>query len=132
VAWTGPTLRIARSTARLDEIRRFYVDGLGLAPLAAFDDHSGFDGLILGSPQAPYHLEFTHERAAPSAPQAHPESLLVFYLPDPAEWRAATDRLRAVGARTVASHNPYWDKSGLTFEDPDGFRVVLQNAAWPL
>jgi len=132
VPWSGPTLRIARSTAQLDEIKRFYVEGLGLQPLAAFEDHAGFDGLILGAPQAPYHLEFTRERARPSAPQPHPESLLVFYLPDTEQWRSAVDRLRAFGAEPVASHNPYWDRSGLTFEDPDGFRVVLQNAAWPL
>ena len=130
--WEGATLRVARSTSRLEGIRAFYVEGLGLQPLAAFEDHAGFDGLIVGSPNAPYHLEFTRERARPSAPQPHPESLLVFYLPDEAEWRSAVGRLQALGIGPVASHNPYWDKAGLTFEDPDGFRVVLQNAAWPL
>jgi len=25
---------------------------------------------------------------------------------------------------------PYWDAHGRTFEDLDGYRVVLQNAAW--
>ena len=25
----------------------------------------------------------------------------------------------------------FWDKHGKTFADPDGYRVVLQNAAWP-
>jgi YycE-like protein len=30
----------------------------------------------------------------------------------------------------VKSFNPYWDGNGCTFEDPDGYRVVLQNAAW--
>jgi hypothetical protein len=30
----------------------------------------------------------------------------------------------------VQSFNPYWDQHGKTFEDPDGYRVVLQNAAW--
>lgn len=28
----------------------------------------------------------------------------------------------------VVSFYPYWDKQGKTFEDPDGYRVVLQNA----
>jgi hypothetical protein len=27
-------------------------------------------------------------------------------------------------------HNPYWAKHGLTFEDPDGFRVVLVPEHW--
>ncbi len=30
----------------------------------------------------------------------------------------------------LAPSNPYWDKLGRTFEDPDGYRVVLQNADW--
>lgn len=34
------------------------------------------------------------------------------------------------GLRTRRRFNPYWDRLGLTFEDPDGDRVVLQNAAW--
>jgi len=29
------------------------------------------------------------------------------------------------------SENPYWDVNGVTFEDPDGWRIVLQNAGWP-
>ena len=38
----------------------------------------------------------------------------------------------AFGAKATPSLNPYWDVSGRTFEDPDGYRIVLQNAAWPL
>lgn len=30
----------------------------------------------------------------------------------------------------MAALNPYWDRDGVTFEDPDGYRIVLQNAAW--
>jgi hypothetical protein len=32
----------------------------------------------------------------------------------------------------VRSYNPYWEEAGVTFEDPDGYRVVLQNAEWAL
>ncbi|WP_420360213.1 hypothetical protein [Agrobacterium vitis] len=32
----------------------------------------------------------------------------------------------------ITSYNPYWDNLGKTFEDPDGYRVVLQNSAWAL
>ena len=128
----GATLRVARSTGRLEEIVAFYADGLGLQKLAAFEGHAGFDGVVLGAPHATYHLEFTRERGQPSGAIPDPETLLVFYLPDAAEWQAAVDRLRALGVAPVASHNPYWDAHGLTFEDPDGFRVVLQQAAWPL
>jgi catechol 2,3-dioxygenase-like lactoylglutathione lyase family enzyme len=128
----GATLRVARATDRMEEIRGFYVEGLGLELLAMFEDHAGFDGLILGAPQSPYHLEFTRKRGRPAGAAPDPESLLVFYLPGRAEWQAAVDRLHAFGARPVPSSNPYWDAQGLTFEDPDGFRIVLQRAAWPL
>jgi len=58
------------------------------------------------------------------------DNLLVFYLPGKAEWAAAVARLRDAGHRPVEAFNPYWDRSGLTFEDPDGYRVVLQNERW--
>src|SRR5262245_158380 len=40
------------------------------------------------------------------------------------------DTLRHGRHRAVKAFNPYWDKQGKTFEDPDGYRVVLQNARW--
>ena len=47
-----------------------------------------------------------------------------------AEWQRSCDRMRAAGFRSVASDNSYWDRHGKMFEDLDGYRVVLQNAAW--
>jgi hypothetical protein len=38
--------------------------------------------------------------------------------------------MMAAGYEPVSSFNPYWDRVGRTFEDPDGYRVVLQNAVW--
>ena len=99
--------------------------------LAAFEDHAGFDGVVLGAPRAL--SPGVHPRAWPAASATpDPESLLVFYLRRRGRWQAAVERLRASGAQPVASHNPYWDRSGLTFADPDGFRIVLQNGAWEL
>jgi len=34
------------------------------------------------------------------------------------------------GYPPVPSFNPYWDLDGRTFEDPDGYRVVLQRGTW--
>lgn len=36
----------------------------------------------------------------------------------------------SAGLTRVSSFNPYWDMQGTTFLDPDGYRTVLQNAAW--
>jgi catechol 2,3-dioxygenase-like lactoylglutathione lyase family enzyme len=127
-----PTLRVARPTNNLAALRRFYVEGLGLQELYAFAGHDGFDGLMVGQPQAPYHLEFTQQagHVVPAAPTA--ENLLVFYLPEPSAWQAAVTRMEAAGYQPVTSHNAYWDQLGRTFEDPDGYRVVLQQASWSM
>jgi catechol 2,3-dioxygenase-like lactoylglutathione lyase family enzyme len=127
-----PKLRVARPTNNLAALRRFYVEGLGLQELYSFTGHDGFDGLMVGQPQATYHLEFTQQAdhqvsAAPTA-----ENLLVFYLPEPKAWQAAVARMEAAGYQPVTSHNSYWDQLGRTFEDPDGYRVVLQQATWSL
>jgi hypothetical protein len=124
------TLRVARPTDHLDEVVRFYTDGVGLTQLGSFEDHEGFDGVMLGVPGAQYHLEFTRQRGRFAGRAPTEDQLLVFYLPDEADWRAAVDRMEAAGYESVPSVNPYWDRAGRTFEDPDGYRVVFQNAAW--
>jgi catechol 2,3-dioxygenase-like lactoylglutathione lyase family enzyme len=123
-------LRIARPSDNLAAVLNFYRDGLGFELLFQFKDHDGFDGLMLGHKNAPYHLEFTHQSHHPAGRAPTGENLLVFYLPDPHEWSAAVEKLRALGHQPVKSFNPYWDKHGKTFADPDGYRIVLQNAAW--
>jgi catechol 2,3-dioxygenase-like lactoylglutathione lyase family enzyme len=127
-----PTLRVARPTNNLAALRHFYVEGLGLQELYAFAGHDGFEGIMLGHPQAPYHLEFTRQthHQVPPAPTA--ENLLVFYLPEPKAWQAAVARMEAAGYQAVPAYNAYWDRLGRTFEDPDGYRVVLQQATWSL
>jgi hypothetical protein len=39
--------------------------------------------------------------------------------------------MRLAGYDPVASDNPYWDRTGRTYEDPDGYRMVLHHGAWP-
>lgn len=124
-------IRVARPTDRLDEVVRFYRDGVGLTVLGSFNGHEGFDGVMLGLTGAPYHLEFTHAHGHPAGKAPTRENLLVFYLPDESKWRAAVARMEAMGYEPVTSFNPYWEVRGRTFEDPDGYRVVFQQAAWP-
>jgi catechol 2,3-dioxygenase-like lactoylglutathione lyase family enzyme len=127
---TVPVLRVARPTDDLGPLIRFYRDGLGLEVLFSFHDHDGFDGVMLGLAGAPWHLEFTR-RAGHAAGRAPTEdNLLVLYLPDRDEWNRVIRRMDAAGHAAVPSFNPYWDQRGVTFEDPDGYRVVLQNADW--
>ena len=125
-------LRVARPTDNLPALLRFYCDGLGLQQLAAFSAHHGFDGVMLGHPQAPYHLEFTHQPGHLVGRTPTADNLLAFYLSDLLEWQATVQRMEATGFAPVPAYNPYWDQHGHTFEDPDGYRVVLQQAAWDL
>ena len=123
-------LRIARPVTDLARSRDMYVRGLGLKVVGSFEDHEGFDGVMLGSPDAGYHFEFTFSRTHPVRPAPTAEDLAVFYMPSKTDWLAACGRMEAAGFRPVTSYNPYWDKSGRTFEDIDGYRVVLQQGEW--
>ena len=124
------TMRVARPTDNLVAIAEMYAKGLGFTVLARFQDHEGFDGVILGHPQQLYHLEFTTQRGHQFGQAPTKEHLLVFYMPNQDEWEASCTHMLAAGFRSVPSYNPYWDVHGRTFEDLDGYRVVLQNAAW--
>ncbi|MCW4115367.1 VOC family protein [Aurantimonas sp. MSK8Z-1] len=124
-----PILRVARPSDDLDALVRFYVDGLGLDILGRFAGHDGYDGLIVGAAGASYHLEFTRS-AIPAGRAPSAEHLLVFYSPDPADWEQRVARMQAVGFEPVASVNPYWNRHGMTFADPDDYRVVLARRGW--
>ena len=125
-----PVLRVARPTDHLSVIVEQYVSGLGFEVLGDFEDHDGFDGVMLGHPSAAYHLEFTTQRGHTVGRAPTQDHLLVFYLPEEAAWRASCRAMEAAGFTAVASFNPYWDRHGRTFEDHDGYRVVLQRDAW--
>ena len=121
-------LRVARPTDHLEEVIRFYTEGIGLSILGSFEDHEGFDGVMLGVPGATYHLEFTRKHGHRAGRAPTQDNLLVFYISDKQEWLNATERMAAAGYQAVASFNPYWDRLGQTYEDPDGYRVVIQNS----
>ena len=119
-------LRIARHTERLDQLVRFYRDGIGLREMGGFRDHGGYDGVFLEVPGTGAHLELT-AGGGHGAPVPHPESLLVLYLGDDAAVQEVSDRL---GVDPIPPANPYWAMHAVTFKDPDGFRVVLVPERW--
>ncbi len=51
----------------------------------------------------------------------------MLYLGDDEAVQAVAGRL---GIEPVAPANPYWAEHGVTFEDPDGFLVVLVPERW--
>ena len=120
-------VRVARPTDKLQELRRFYCDGLGLKIIGSFAGHTGYSGLMLGLPGRAVHLEFTEHAEGSPCPAPSGDNLLVFYLPDKDAMERLAARLNALGHAAVEPENPYWSENGLTFEDPDGWRVVLMN-----
>lgn len=107
-----------------------YCRGLGLRIVGSFENHDGFDGVMLGLPGSDYHFEFTQCRTHPVAPTPTAEDLAVFYVPDPGDWQAACSAMLTAGFTQVVSFNPYWENCARTFEDPDGYRVVLARERW--
>lgn len=123
-------VRIARPTDNLDAISEMYVAGLGFKVLGKFENHEGFNGVIIGHERHSFHLEFTHHIGTKVGRAPTQDNLLVFYVPNEDEWRNSCAQIKLAGFKLVASYNPYWEKLGNTFEDLDGYRVVLHNSEW--
>lgn len=122
-------VRVARPTDRLEEVVSFYCDALGLEQIGSFEGHAGYDGVMIGLPGSDYHLEFTRHAVGSPCPAPSRDNLLVLYIPDRAAIERAIERLNAHGHQPVAPENPYWEERGVTFQDPEGWRVVLMNSA---
>ncbi|WP_372370426.1 VOC family protein [Candidatus Uabimicrobium sp. HlEnr_7] len=123
-------IRIARPTDNLAQVAQMYVDGLGFEIIAQFENHQGFDGVMVGHREHLYHLEFTHHRGTIVGKAPSHDNLLVFYIANSNEWEAQCSQMIEAGFREVKSYNPYWDTAGKTFSDIDEYRVVLQNREW--
>lgn len=122
-------MRVARPTADLARSRDFYTRVIGLSVLWSFEDHDGFDGVILGLPDELAQFELISPPAS-LAPTPTVEDLLVLYLADGHDVVDLADRLVAGGHHEVLSDdptlNPYWARTGArVFLDPDGYRLVL-------
>jgi hypothetical protein len=127
ILFAAQQIRISRPTNRLDELKRFYCMGLGLDELLSFEpDRAGYGGVVLGAPGLGFHLELcTHLSGFPTVRPPTEDNLLVFYLDDTGAVERLANRMGDLGYRSVPARNPHWDQDGVTFEDPDGWRVVL-------
>ena len=126
-----PHVRIARPVSNLAQSCDMYCHGLGLRLVGSFEDHDGFDGVMLAfDGGGDYHFEFTHCRAGLVVPRPTPEDLVVLYVPSLPEWESSCRRMLRAGFKPVRSFNPYWDANGRTYEDRDGYRTVLNHSDW--
>ena len=119
-SWTAT--RVARPARDLARSVRFYHDLLGLPVVGGFQDHAGYDGVFFGLPGGG-ELELTVGPVQPAA--ATEEDLHVLYVHTHQEVESAGARLTAAGVTRVASPNLYWNRTGQTYLDPDGYRLVV-------
>lgn len=122
--------RIARHTTDLNRIIDFYGRILGLKVLGDFKDHHGYNGVFIGIPGQTWHLEFTVSDTQP-VHQPDDDDLFVFYASSLEEFAAMKTRFVKNKIKQVKPLNPYWEKNGITFEDPDGYRVVISIVRTP-
>ena len=126
----GIKMRVARPTDNLDKITKMYIDGLGFKLLGEFKEHNGYNGSIIGNENHLFHLEFTHHIGTRVGKAPTKENILTFYFENKSEWNNACKNMSIAGFKRGFSYNNYCDVSGSTFEDIDGYRVVLQNRSW--
>ena len=128
--FAGRHLRIARPVTELERSATMYCRGLGLKEVGRFEDHQGYDGVMLGAPGLPYHFEFTRSRRHRVLPAPTPEDLIVLYVPDFRSWKDTCRLMSDAGFVEVTPSNPYWQTRGRTFEDHDHYRVVICRDRW--
>lgn len=118
-------VRLAKPSANLQSVARFYIDGLGLDLIGSFVDHDGYDGLLVGKHGCAYEFEFTYAQHAHCQMVPSKDFLLVFYIEAREEAQEINNRMMRLGYRAVEPLNPYWIGISKTYEDPDGWRVVI-------
>lgn len=124
-------LRLARPSQNLELAEAFWVDGLGLQVLhrSGPESEGAHALLMLGWPGAAWHLELVDDPEGETPAPPTEEDLLVLYLDGPVD-PEVVDQLVMVGGRRVRARNPYWDRWGVTVEDPDGYRLVFSSRHW--
>ncbi|KFY41274.1 hypothetical protein V494_03095 [Pseudogymnoascus sp. VKM F-4513 (FW-928)] len=135
-------LRLARPSRSLPAVEKFYVQGLGLSVLyrsphqGTHPDQHPEDLVMLGYPGGAWHLELVHAsdgkggtQSSFPVPKPTEEDLLVLYVEGPVD-QGLVDRMVAAGGERVVARNEYWERWGVTVQDPDGYRVVLCTRKW--
>jgi len=125
-------LRIARPSHDLRASERFWAGGLGLEVLFRADASAegGHALLMVGWPDAAWHLELVSDPGGETPAAPTEEDLLVLYLDGEVDPDVVRRLVHAGGTR-VPARNPYWDRGGVTIADPDGYRLVLTSRSWP-
>lgn len=120
------TLRFARHTNNLEQLKFFYIDILGLNLLGSFENHDGYDGIFIGKPNENWHLEFTKSDEIVTFNFGE-EDILVFYPNTKLEFDLIHDKILANKIEFIEAKNPYWNENGKMILDPDGYRLIISD-----
>ena len=123
-------LRIAPPVSDLGRSVTLYLHRSGLVTDGQLEGHESLNGVTLAHPNCAYYFEVTFCHTRPAAPAPTADDLCVFNFPELNQCRKAGDRMLEAGSGEVAPFNPYWRKNGCTFEDHDGYRLVLEQDEW--
>ncbi len=118
--------RYARHTNQLEELKKFYINILGLELLGEFKNHSAYDGIFLGKKNCDWHLEFTQTEEEVNH-TFDEDDLLVFYPTNKLEFERIKSNLEKYKIKILKAKNPYWQENGLCFADPDAYLLILVN-----
>jgi|SRR6218665_1902969 len=118
------TFRSTRHTTDLQQIVDFYCGILGFEILGKFENHDFYDGVFIGIPNSDWHLEFTVSDELPKH-QPDEDDLLVFYVENETEYVNLQQKFEHKNILSIPPKNPYWAINGMTYKDPDGFRIVI-------
>ncbi|WP_445452008.1 VOC family protein [Flavobacterium sp. 25HG05S-40] len=118
------TFRYARHTTDLKKIEQFYTEVIGLENIGGFENHSTYNGLFLGHPNADWHLEFTTSLEKPKS-SFDEDDLLVFYVHSEIELEKSKKIMQQKHIALEIPKNPYWSENGIMIADPDHFKVVI-------
>lgn len=119
-------VRIARHTNKIEALKIFYTELIGLKILGEFYNHDGYDGVFVGKEDLNWHLEFT--TSSDKAKQIiDDDDLLVFYPESERDYENILERIKAKRIKIENAKNPYWNQNGILIKDPDGFSVIISD-----
>jgi catechol 2,3-dioxygenase-like lactoylglutathione lyase family enzyme len=118
-------MRVARPTTDIERAITFWTQVVGLEILSRFEDHEGYDGVILGNSGGQWEIEVTRHSSGMPLPSPSEEDIIVLYL-NKGVAREITDRLRHAGHPPKEHPNPYWQAMGSSVHaDPDGYTLII-------
>lgn len=118
--------RYARHCKNISQLTSFYTSVLNLEVLGSFQDHDGYDGVLIGLKGLSWHLEYTQNTQEPHS-RFDEDDALVFY-PDSLEaYSKILDNLKLFKIKTIESKNPYWKDKAVCFKDCDEYNIIVSS-----